>query len=98
MDLIRTVREGMITIKQIRAKEAAMWFEEIKEILMQESEDFRTLAVEHKKYDHELKDLAQRRYLSAEDQQREVELKKKKLLLKDRMLELAAAYRKTHQA
>lgn len=71
-----------------------MWFEEIKDILIQQDEVFRNLAGEHKQYDKELKELSHRKYLTPEDQQREIELKKKKLLLKDRMLEIAAEYRK----
>jgi uncharacterized protein YdcH (DUF465 family) len=75
-----------------------MWFEEIKEILMQEDEEFREVAQEHKKYDSELKELSNRRYLSPEDQLREVELKKMKLSLKDKMLAMASEYRRKTQA
>ena len=74
-----------------------MWFEEIKEILMRDSEEFRQVAQEHRKYDTELKDLSNRRYLSPDDQLREVELKKMKLALKDRMLAMASDYRRKQQ-
>jgi uncharacterized protein YdcH (DUF465 family) len=75
-----------------------MWFEEIKEILIKESEEFRQVAQEHKKYDLELKDLAGRRYLTPDEQLHEVELKKMKLSLKDKMLAMASEYRRKNQA
>ncbi len=71
-----------------------MRFEEIKEILLRQDEEFQRLANEHKRYDEELRDLSGRKFLTPNDQLREVELKKKKLQLKDRMLEIAAEYRK----
>jgi uncharacterized protein YdcH (DUF465 family) len=74
-----------------------MRFEEIKDILLQQDEEFRRLADEHRQFDQELKDLSSRKYLAPQDQLREVELKKRKLQLKDRMLEIAADYRKEHQ-
>ena len=73
-----------------------MRFEEIKEILLRQDEEFQRLADEHKRYDDELRDLSGRKYLTPPDQLREVELKKKKLQLKDRMLEIAAEYRKNN--
>ena len=73
-----------------------MRFEEIKEILLRQDEEFQRLADEHKRYDDELRDLSGRKYLTPHDQLHEVELKKKKLQLKDRMLEIAAEYRKNN--
>ena len=73
-----------------------MRFEEIKEILLRQDEEFQRLADEHKRYDDELRDLSRRKYLTPPDQLHEVELKKKKLQLKDRMLEIAAEYRKNN--
>lgn len=73
-----------------------MRFEEIKEILLRQDGEFQRLADEHKRYDDELRDLSGRKYLTPHDQLREVELKKKKLQLKDRMLEIAAEYRKNN--
>ncbi len=74
-----------------------MRFEEIKEILLRQDEEFQRLADEHKRHDDELRDLSGRKFLTPHDQLREVELKKKKLQLKDRMLEIAAEYRKNNQ-
>jgi len=71
-----------------------MRFEELKEILMKENEEFQRLAGEHKSYDEELKELARRRYLTPQEQLREVELKKMKLARKDRMMEIAADYQR----
>lgn len=75
-----------------------MQYEDVKEILMQESEEFRHLSSEHKKYDQELKQLMGKKYPAPEDQVHEVELKKKKLAIKDRMLEMVSDFEKTHQA
>ncbi|MBP7865205.1 MAG: DUF465 domain-containing protein [Acidobacteria bacterium] len=74
-----------------------MWFEEIKELLMAEDEQFRRIAAEHRRLDKELADLSSRKYLSPEDQRLEAELKKKKLAAKDRMLRMAEEYRKAHE-
>ena len=73
-----------------------MRYEELKEILSREDEEFQRLADEHKSYDEELKELSRRRYLTPQEQLREVELKKMKLARKDRMMEIAAQYQRTH--
>jgi len=73
-----------------------MQFEEIKEILIKEDPEFRKIAMEHKRYDEELIELSKRKFLTAEEQLREVELKKKKLALKDQMLKMASEYKKAH--
>lgn len=70
-----------------------MWFEEVKERLMREDEQFRRIAEEHKKLDEDLNELASRKYLSPEAQLLEAELKKKKLAAKDKMLQIAEKYR-----
>lgn len=73
-----------------------MWFEEVKEVLVAEDPDFRHLAEEHKRYDRELSDLGARKYLTEDEQRAEMELKKKKLAIKDKMLAIAAEYRRVH--
>jgi uncharacterized protein YdcH (DUF465 family) len=55
------------------------------ERLMAENEEFRRLRVEHQEHDHELEALRLRSPLSAEQQWRMTELKKLKLMAKDRM-------------
>ena len=53
--------------------------------LMAENEEFRRLRDEHQRYDRELETLKQRSPLSAEQAWRITELKKLKLMAKDRM-------------
>jgi uncharacterized protein YdcH (DUF465 family) len=55
------------------------------ERLMAENEEFRRLRLEHQHHDHELETLKGRSPLSAEQQWRMTELKKLKLIAKDRM-------------
>jgi uncharacterized protein YdcH (DUF465 family) len=55
------------------------------ERLMAENEEFRRLRLEHQEHDHELEVLRHRSPLSAEQQWRMTELKKLKLIAKDRM-------------
>jgi uncharacterized protein YdcH (DUF465 family) len=53
--------------------------------LMAENEEFRRLRDEHQRYDRELETLKQSSPLSAEQEWRITELKKLKLMAKDRM-------------
>jgi uncharacterized protein YdcH (DUF465 family) len=55
------------------------------ERLMAENEEFRRLREEHQRYDQELETLRAMASLSAEQQWRMTELKKLKLMAKDRM-------------
>ncbi len=55
------------------------------ERLMAENEEFRSLRVEHHRHDVELEELKRMAPLSAEQQWRITELKKLKLMAKDRM-------------
>ena len=55
------------------------------ERLTAENEEFRRLRHEHRQHDHELEALRNRSSLSAEQQWRVTELKKLKLMAKDRM-------------
>ena len=57
----------------------------VKEYLRNHSGDFRELFEQHQTYETELKQFTHRPYLSAQEQFRQTELKKKKLVLKDQM-------------
>jgi uncharacterized protein YdcH (DUF465 family) len=74
-----------------------MSFEETRARLVADNEEFRQLDQQHRELDKMLKELMKRKYLTAEDQLQEVELKKKKLALKDRMLKIAIEYEQSHQ-
>ncbi len=58
---------------------------DVKEYLRRNDETFRQLADQHQAYERELEEYQQKPYLNSEEQIREIELKKKKLFLKDRM-------------
>ena len=57
----------------------------VKEYLRDNREDFRELFEKHQVYESELNQFTHRPYLSAQEQFRQTELKKKKLALKDQM-------------
>ena len=59
--------------------------EEIKEQLMSSSADFRRLAEEHHQYEIKLQELLSHHHLTEQDHLEEINLKKKKLQLKDQM-------------
>ena len=55
------------------------------DVLMRESEEFQQLFRRHSELDHRLSALAEQLFLSAEEKVEEVTIKKKKLVIKDRM-------------
>lgn len=59
--------------------------ENLIERLIAENEEFRRLRSEHQSYDHELESLTAKASVSADQQWRISELKKLKLMAKDRM-------------
>ena len=65
----------------------------VKEYLRNNSQDFRELFEQHQMYETELKQFMRRPYLSSQDQFRQMELKKKKLALKDQMQLMINDYR-----
>ena len=66
---------------------------EIKELLLQSSEEFRRLVLEHSSYDEELSKLTHKNFLSEEEKVKEVTLKKMKLHVKDQMEMMIYQYR-----
>lgn len=60
----------------------------IRENLMVSDKEYQRLYDEHERYDHELMELENKRFLTENDQVEEVRLKKLKLRAKDQMEEL----------
>ena len=67
--------------------------EEIKEHLMSENAEFRRLCEEHKLYEGKLNELLHRHHMTEQDHLEEVQLKKKKLHLKDQMNSMILRFR-----
>lgn len=65
---------------------------DIRETLLCNDAEFRRLAAEHSKYEAQLEGLLTQTYLNAEDLIQEIELKKLKLRVKDRMEQLLLRY------
>ena len=66
---------------------------DIREHLLQSSNEFRKLAEEHSAYDEKLSLLLNRSFLSEQEKLEEVTLKKLKLRAKDRMQQMIQAQR-----
>ena len=64
--------------------------DEIKEQLMSSNTDFRRLAREHHQSEVKLQELHKRQHMTEHDHLEEIELKKKKLHLKDQMNSMIA--------
>jgi uncharacterized protein YdcH (DUF465 family) len=58
---------------------------QLRELLLQSDEEFRELALKHHELDDRLHELSSRPYLSESEHLEEVQLKKRKLQLKDKM-------------
>ena len=59
--------------------------QDLKELLLQADEEFHQLAAKHHELEDRLQQLTTKHYLSEPEQLEEVNLKKRKLQLKDRM-------------
>ena len=68
---------------------------ELKELLAKESLDFKRTLEEHQRCEKALETLTARPFLTGEEELEEKELKKKKLILKDRMYQMMFEYRKS---
>ncbi len=67
--------------------------EKIKEYLISNNPEFRSLVEEHKSYKSKLLELGARPHVTDQDQLEEVNLKKRKLHLKDQMSRMIQAFR-----
>jgi uncharacterized protein len=72
--------------------------QDLKNLLLETNEEFRTLASRHHELDDRLLELAAKHYLSDAEQFEEVSLKKRKLQMKDRMECIIRDYRHSHHA
>jgi len=68
---------------------------ELKELLARESPDFKRAFEEHQRHEKALETLTKKPFLTDEEKLKEKELKKKKLVLKDRMYQMMFEYRKS---
>ena len=77
------------------AEERAMQEKELKELMLKENEEFKKANKLHQQYDKKLEKLKAKSFLTEEEKQEVVELKKKKLALKDKMYYLMIEYKKS---
>jgi hypothetical protein len=68
---------------------------ELKDLLAKESPDFKRAFEEHQRYEKALETLSAKPFMTDEEELEEKELKKKKLILKDRMYQMMFEYRKS---
>lgn len=68
--------------------------QEIREHLMASNPQFQQLAQEHSHYENQLEQLTKQTYLNGEDLILQIELKKRKLRVKDEMERLVAAHQR----
>jgi uncharacterized protein YdcH (DUF465 family) len=61
--------------------------------LLETNDEYRQLATKHHELEDRLQELTSKHYLSTNEQVEEVTLKKRKLLLKDRMEEIVRTHR-----
>lgn len=66
---------------------------DISQILYEQNPEYRSLFDQHRSLENRLKELSSRLYLSDSEKVEEVDLKKKKLALKDRMQQLMKSHR-----
>jgi uncharacterized protein YdcH (DUF465 family) len=67
--------------------------QDVKHLLLHNNDQYRQLAEQHHQLDNRLHELTDKNYLSPTEQVEEVNLKKRKLALKDRMEAIARQYR-----
>ena len=67
--------------------------QDVKHLLLYNNDQYRQLAEQHHQLDNRLHELTDKHYLSPTEQIEEVNLKKRKLALKDRLEAIARQYR-----
>ena len=70
--------------------------QEVKNVLLQSSPEYRELAERHHQLEDRLHEYTDRHYLSSSEQLEEVNIKKRKLAVKDQMEQIAQAYARAH--
>ncbi len=68
---------------------------ELKERLAQEDPEFQLVVEQHRECEKRLEELGLRGFLTDEEEQEEKELKKRKLILKDKMYIMMTRYQKS---
>jgi len=68
---------------------------ELKKLLLKENKDFQEVYALHQKHEEELKKFRRKSYLTESEILQEKELKKKKLMLKDKMYQIMTEYKKS---
>ena len=66
--------------------------QDVKHLLLETNDEYRQLATKHHELEDRLHELISKHYLSDTEQLVEVTLKKRNLLVKDRMEEIARSY------
>ena len=72
--------------------------QEVKNHLIETNEEFSRLVREHSDYEHQLEELLSRPYLTADERIQEINLKKRKLSLKDQMERMIQRYKRESHA
>ena len=68
---------------------------ELRELLLKENEEFKKANKQHQQFDKKLEKLKAKSFLTDEEKQEVIELKKKKLALKDKMYYLMTEFKKS---
>ncbi len=68
---------------------------ELKELLLKENDEFKKASKLHQQYEKKLEKLKAKSFLTEVEKQEEKELKKKKLILKDKMYVMMTEYKKS---
>jgi hypothetical protein len=84
---LKWLESYVILLLEIKMKE-----EEIKKILLQDSEEFRRIYEEHQRCEKALNEIQSKSFLNEDDYLQEKQLKKKKLKLKDEMYRIISRF------